>query len=271
MAKIEPQDQSLKNLKGLHLWHAPMSSCSQRVRITLAEKGEDFESHLIHLEKNEHASPEYQKIHPKGVVPAFVDNGELLIESIDIIQHIAGENSDLFKNASPELLNMANEAQGDLKLLTFEFLFKGMPSPPPEVAKKFQDSHQNDTLRAFKKEFAKGFDQGRVNEAIARTDKGFRHLNELLSDGRKFLEGKEFSLSDIAWMPNIHRMKLMDWPFETVPNLQGWFERISERTSYKVGLTDWQNEKVAGAFENYTKTRQEEGTDVRSFPHFKDS
>ena len=85
MPFIEPKDQTLKALTGLHLWHAPMSSCSQRVRIVLAETGQGFESHLVNLEKDEHASPEYQAIHPKGLVPALVDDGRLMIESVDII------------------------------------------------------------------------------------------------------------------------------------------------------------------------------------------
>ncbi|TCS58930.1 hypothetical protein EDD52_1243 [Primorskyibacter sedentarius] len=49
MPRIEPQDASLKDLSGLHLWHAPMSSCSKRVRIVIAEIGHEFESHLINL------------------------------------------------------------------------------------------------------------------------------------------------------------------------------------------------------------------------------
>ncbi|MBL6622685.1 MAG: glutathione S-transferase family protein, partial [Alphaproteobacteria bacterium] len=39
MPQIEPQDETLKSLTGLHLWHASMSSCSQRCRIVLAETG----------------------------------------------------------------------------------------------------------------------------------------------------------------------------------------------------------------------------------------
>ena len=75
MPEIEPNDHSLKSLKGIHLWHTPMSSCSQRVRITLAEANKNFESHMIDLEKDEHATPEYQRIHPKGLVPTLVDDG----------------------------------------------------------------------------------------------------------------------------------------------------------------------------------------------------
>jgi len=124
MPEIEPKDSSLATLVGTHLWHAPMSSCSQRVRIVLAETNRGFESHLINLEKDEHASESYQAIHPKGLVPAIVEDGRLFIESIDIIQQIAGEQSPLANASSPELLKMADEAQLDLKLLTFEFLFR---------------------------------------------------------------------------------------------------------------------------------------------------
>ena len=88
MPIIEPGDKSLKDLDGLHLWHGELSSCSQRVRITLEEKKLDWNSHIISIPKNEHATPEYQAIHPNGLVPAFVDNGLLLIESCDIITYL---------------------------------------------------------------------------------------------------------------------------------------------------------------------------------------
>ncbi len=268
MPEIEPKDRTLKSLKGIHLWHAPMSSCSQRVRIALAESGKDFVSHLINLEKDEHATPEYQRIHPKGLVPALLDEGRLYIESIDIISHIAGNEGPLAETGSKQLLALADAAQIDLKLLTFEFLFRIGPPPPSEAAEAFQKSHQNEWLRQFRIDFANGFDRGRLNDAIARTDEGFRHLDRLLSDGRTYLEGPEFTLSDIAWMPNVHRFRLMDWPFESTRHLQAWFQRISERPSYRLALLDWQPAQVAETFGEYTKRRQAKGTDVRSFPHF---
>ena len=77
MPEIEPADVSLKDLQGLHLWHAPLSSCSQRVRIVLSETGQAYESHLIDLERDEHASAAYQAVHPKGLVPALVHDGRL--------------------------------------------------------------------------------------------------------------------------------------------------------------------------------------------------
>ncbi|MEM7445528.1 MAG: glutathione S-transferase family protein [Pseudomonadota bacterium] len=265
MPEIEPKDLSLKSLTGIHLWHAPMSSCSQRVRIVLAETGKPYTGHLIDLEKDEHASEAYQAIHPKGLVPALVADGRLFIESVDIIQEVAGAESPLAKAASAELLDLADAAQQDLKLLTFEFLFRSGPPPKPEDAEAFQRSHQNAWLRQFRIDFANGFDPARIDAAVRRTDEGFRHLDMLLSDGRAFLDGDVFSLADIAWMPNVHRFQLMDWPFDRTPHLLGWFNRVSARPSYKEALLNWQPEAVKRAFADYTRRRRAEGTDVRTF------
>jgi hypothetical protein len=51
MLIIEPLDKSLGHYEGLHLRHGDFSSCSQRVRITLAEKNLNWESHLVSITK----------------------------------------------------------------------------------------------------------------------------------------------------------------------------------------------------------------------------
>ncbi|MEM6460408.1 MAG: glutathione S-transferase family protein [Pseudomonadota bacterium] len=264
MPEIEPADTSLKSLTGLHLWHAPMSSCSQRVRIVLTEAGREYESHLVNLEKDEHASAAYQAIHPKGLVPALVDDGRLIIESIDIIRHLATEELAAPDEDAADLLAMADAAQQDLKLLTFEFLFRAAPPPPTEAAEAFQNNHQNSWLRQFRLDFAKGFDAERIEGAIARTAERFDVLDARLCDGRPYLSGNLFSLSDIAWMPNVHRFRLMGWPFERTPHLQSWFDRISTRQSYRDGLLAWQNAQVIASFKDYTRLRQKQQTDIRS-------
>lgn len=265
MPEIEPKNPALQDLEGLHLWHAPLSSCSQRVRIVLAETGKGYQSNLIDLEKDEHASPEYQAIHPKGLVPALVEDGRLFIESVDIIQQIAGPDSSLLECHAPDLLEMGDEAQLDLKLLTFEFLFRAAPAPPMEAVQHFQKNHQNEWLRQFRRDFAAGFDRDRIDAAVRRNNARFCRLDTLLSDGRSYLAGDKFSLADITWMPNVHRFTLMGWPFEKTPHLQDWFAKVSARPSYTEALLNWQNEDVAGMFADYTNRRRAEGTDVCSF------
>lgn len=267
MPRIEPRDTALKDLKGLHLWHAPMSSCSQRVRIALTEAGRDWESHVVNLEKDEHATPEYQAIHPDGLVPALIEDGALWIESVDIIALVAG---DALPAGDPDLLARADAAQRDLKLLSFEYLFRAKPPPPAEAAAAFQRTHENAWLRQFRLDFAKGFPPERLHAAIARTKNAFDHLDGVLADGRTFLGGEEFSLSDVAWMPNFHRFDLMGWPFQTTPRLAKWFDRVKARESYARGLLDWEPQGALPAFAAYVAKRQAEGTDIGSAPVFRE-
>ena len=52
MPIIEPLDPTINDLIGLHVWHGELSSCAQRVRITLDEKALAWEGHLIDIPKN---------------------------------------------------------------------------------------------------------------------------------------------------------------------------------------------------------------------------
>ena len=53
----------------LTLHHAWASSASRRVRLCLAEKGLDYESHIVDLARQQQHTPEYLAINPMGVVP----------------------------------------------------------------------------------------------------------------------------------------------------------------------------------------------------------
>jgi glutathione S-transferase len=72
----------------LELYHNPVSTCSQKVRLVLAEKELDYESHKIDLLKGEQHSPEYVKINPNHVVPTLVHDGAILFESTLINEYL---------------------------------------------------------------------------------------------------------------------------------------------------------------------------------------
>ena len=157
MAEIHTKNQLLKNLKGIHLWHAPMSSCSQRVRLVMTETKTIYKSHVINIAKDEHATKSYQAIHPNGLVPAIIIDGRLFIESIDIIQLIPDNDSDLLLHSDISLLKEADQAQMDLKLLSFEFLFKSGPQQIQEQFDKFRGTHKNEQLKQFRIDLYNGF------------------------------------------------------------------------------------------------------------------
>jgi len=248
MPIINTDNPELTKLEGLHLWHAGLSTCSQRVRIALAELELEFASHIVNLHAGENASEWYQAIHPDGVVPALVDDGRLVVESIDMIDYLDQQQAtpqltpidNDQKDIMQAMMERADQAQKHLKLLTFEYLFSAAPAMDDEKAREFQANHDNQWLKAFHRDFRAGFERDRVRLSATASDKDFKYLDQQLGDGREFLAGPSYSLADVAWTPNFHRFDLIGWPFERYPNLQNWFNRICTRSSYKTALENWE-------------------------------
>ena len=77
----------------IELYHTSHSTCSQKVRLTLAEKGlpernKDWVEHDVDLNKFEQLTPEYLKLNPNGVVPTLVHDGRALIESSALLEYL---------------------------------------------------------------------------------------------------------------------------------------------------------------------------------------
>src|SRR3954447_3579454 len=77
----------------IELYHTSHSTCSQKVRLTLAEKGlpernKDWVEHDVDLNKFEQLTPEYLRLNPNGVVPTLVHDGQPLIESSALLEYL---------------------------------------------------------------------------------------------------------------------------------------------------------------------------------------
>src|SRR5471030_1985087 len=64
------------------------SSAAFRVRIALNLKNVDYDQAFIHLRKNDQRSPDFLKLNPQGLVPALVDQGNVLSQSLAIIEYL---------------------------------------------------------------------------------------------------------------------------------------------------------------------------------------
>jgi maleylacetoacetate isomerase len=64
------------------------SSAAFRVRIALNLKGLPYDSQFVHLARGEHRQPEYGALNPQGLIPALVDDGSLLTQSLAIIEYL---------------------------------------------------------------------------------------------------------------------------------------------------------------------------------------
>lgn len=272
MPQIETKNESVRHLTGLHLYHDPLSSCAMRVRMVLAEKGLPWTSHVIDLSKMEHATPEYQSINPNGLVPTLVHDGRTYIESIDIIQYleeVAPRPSLIPVNPKDlaefrTLLATADQAQVALKTLTHEFLFRGSGRyVGEEDQKKFATAHRNAWLVDFKRSFAKRDAkwQGKVAAALVEMSGHFRELDKTLA-ANHWLVNDSFTLADVAWTPNVHRMSLMEWPMAPYPHLSRWYAQLQKRPSFQQAVRDCEPPEVRATFAAYVAQRRGEGTSV---------
>jgi len=72
----------------LTLYDGTTSVCAIKVRLTLAEKGLDFESRTLDLRRGDQFDPDYLKLNPGAVVPTLVDGDEVITESSVIMQYL---------------------------------------------------------------------------------------------------------------------------------------------------------------------------------------
>lgn len=64
------------------------SSAAFRVRIALNLKGIEYEAAPCHLRRNDQHAPEFRALNPQGLVPVLEDEGELLTQSLAIIEYL---------------------------------------------------------------------------------------------------------------------------------------------------------------------------------------
>jgi len=279
MPLIDTANEDVKKFQGLHLYHGGLSSCAQRVRITLAEKNLDWVPHVVDLRSNEHCTEEYQSIDPKGLIPTLVHDGQVIIESVDIIAyldaHFPGAPLVPQSASGQEEVRVwtekADRSQKSLKLMSHEFLFKPDRRMSPSELDEFVSTHKNKDLQEFMRKFSSddGFSQAEIDDAVQTHHDAFRELDRALKD-QEWLVENQFSLADIAWAPNVHRVDLMLYPLDRHPNLNAWYERLSARPSYRIGLVEHEPDKAAPAFAAYTKERRAEGTDVTCYGPLRD-
>jgi len=81
MDKGRPFGRLIQYMTELTLYHADYSTCSQKVRIALAEKGIEFISKPINFRKEEQVSEAYLKINPNGVVPTLVHGDDIITDT----------------------------------------------------------------------------------------------------------------------------------------------------------------------------------------------
>ncbi len=242
------------------------SICTQKVFITLAEKGIDYVTQNVDLFRNEQFSPEYLKINPKGVVPALDHDGNIVIESTLICEYIDDCFPDLrlvppdpFLRARMRLWSKAVDEQlfEATRELSFSAMFRERMRGMTEEQRQGRFQNVGDPIKRARliSTYEEGVDSPYVFQGIGAFEMAFAKMEKDLKAGGPWLIGAQLSLADINMMPFVARMAYLDlldvW-IEDRPATREWWGRAQTLPSFiasipeKVPAADFEAMKSSG-------------------------
>jgi maleylacetoacetate isomerase len=179
------------------------SSAAFRVRIALNLKKLDYDAAFVHLRRGDQGQPAFRAINPQGLVPALDLGGEVLIQSLAIIEYL--------EEAHPEPALLPRDPAGRARV-------RGLA----EIVAC--DIHPLNNLRVLRYlHRSLGQDEPAIGAWYNHwIEAGFAALERLLADDRRtgeFCHGDSPGLADIALAPqvvNAERYKLDLGPYPTI-------------------------------------------------------
>ena len=234
--------------KGIHLLNYQFSACSMKTRIYLNLKNIPFKSHQINLSAGENFSQWFQGINPRSLVPVLIHDGDVHIESNDILQYLEGcfENNPLIpadkKMKVSELLSFEDNLHIDIRNITFRFMVpkllnKGKKAKPKSNDKATLNGEADpldDANRNFWKEYEEfGIKDEDVTESLSKMNSALKNIDSILN-GNKYILGSNLSVIDIAWFIYVTRIQHANYPLqERHPNVYEWYKRLYKNKKFK--------------------------------------
>jgi maleylacetoacetate isomerase len=193
------------------------SSAAFRVRIALNLKGLVYQQSSIHLRKNEQSKDDYLSLNPQGLVPTLEEDGELLTQSLAIIEYLEETHPE------PPLLPGHPVARARVRSLAMA------------VACDIHPIGNLRVLRYLGKPF--GHDDKAVEEWFNHWIRvGFEGIERILAeDGQAgaFCQGDEPTLADICLVPQVfNAQRYPSFDFAPFPTIMRIFANCMKRDAF---------------------------------------
>jgi glutathione S-transferase len=228
----------------LELYHALISTCSQKVRLVLAEKQLTWKSHALSFSARDHLSAEYLKMNPNGVVPTLLDDGVPILDSSVINEYL--------EDVYPDRPVRPQDPKDAARMRAWRQYIDEVPTPairPPSfnaffvprwaslTEKEFFDYTEQLPLRKhfYRKMGRTGFSQADIDEALDKLGQTLRRMELSLQDG-DWLVGNQYTLADVSITPTIVRMEDLEltYMWDELPRVKDWYARIRARPNFDV-------------------------------------
>ena len=230
----------------LILYNAAHSTCSQKVRICLAEKNLPFEDRRLDIGKaKEHLKPDYLKINPNGVVPTLVDDGKAVVDSSVICEYleekypaVALAPSDVVERARMRAWMRFIEEVPTAAVRVPSFNMGFLPRYEGMDRATFEGVESD--IRPIRKQFYRrmgpnDFKQEDVRASLEQMGNTCSRMNAALEQG-PWLLGEQYTLADIIVAPLIDRMAdlgMSDIWEGRYPRVSDWYARMQARPAFQ--------------------------------------
>ena len=237
----------------LALYHNDMSSCAQKVRLCLAEKGLKWEDRHLNLRAGEHQQDWYVKLNPRAVVPTLID-GDIVVPESNVINEYLDERfpdpplkpADPFGRARMRLwTKQLDEGVHDagIAVLSFGVAFRHQYLTKGDAGQKMLESIPDPIKRERRRDvIEKGLDSQFFRIAILRLMELYRDMDAALGK-TAWLAGDNYSIADAAFTPYVVRLDHLDVLslLDGTPRIADWYRRIQARPSYQEAIVRWEN------------------------------
>ena len=200
----------------LKLYHHPRSTYARRVVIALAEKKIAYTPVILDMAVRENRAPAYLALNPYGRVPTVDDDGFILYESAAILRYL--------EDTRPQNpLLPADARQRALVDMHLRLCDVQMARPSGVIV--------------FPKRFLKPerWDLTAIATAKAEIERHLGILENQLAD-QDYLVGNQFSLADIAYVPFLYFLPLME--ITPPPAIARWSAHLLARPSALASVPD---------------------------------
>lgn len=243
----------------IELHHTNVSTCSQKVRLVLAQKELDFVSHEVDLISGGQHNADYVKLNPNHVVPTLLDEGRVFIESTlineyldDAYQNAPMKPSDAGGRHALRLWTKKIDAlHGNAGVLTFAIGPRSLLlSQPQEVREANIASIPDPVAREHRRSVLDhGVKAPEFRGALACFLATLDDMEATLA-ASPWLSGDDFGLADAAALPYVLRMDhLAMTPFILArPGVNNWFDRLQALPCYATAVTAWLPEPILKLF-----------------------
>lgn len=229
----------------LELYNFAQSTCSQKVRICLTEKGLVWKDRRLVSADRYHLSSCYLRLNPNGVVPTLVHDGSPVIKSSVIVQYL----DDVFPEGrlSPNDHHFLAKMRAWLVFLD-QVLTPAVRYPSFQyggLIKKFQKLSRDEfattiARRPLKSQFYRkmgqvGFLQQDIDDALDDIRKSVCRMESMLAVGGPWLIGEQYTLADVCTAPLIDRIDDLGygdlWQTDLL-RVTDWLKRMKARPAY---------------------------------------